>query len=482
MSVRAAGLLLLLILETPPAAPVLASDPLAPDSEPPSNPDLGPLGWRFFEADEGLPINVLLVLETPSPFGHEHDQRLWDAAISAWNGHPSAHVELRRVGPITKLSGDPLPPGVLAAAGFFRSDFDFTCSYSRPVGGGIYGLDERKVFGGRTWFRATQSQAVIELNPGDTLDACPGYVSECYLARIATHEVGHLLGLGHLPPQATMDGDPDDPCRCANVIDLDVEELSAIYPAAVPPTILTPARLPHATNGELYAVQLEAVGGAGGFTWTTDLGDDQPSRPFSNGLTLSPEGRVSGTPVFDVSGAFQTVLVKATDRNGASHTKAFSLPIFSSVAPTTTTTTTTFAAPLVRPVIPCTVPTTTIPRWCGNVGPGCGRARCQAATLMNVAVETRHAPARLRRVVRRLSSLVSEAADAEEARRLRRARRRLARAARVSERLSRLLAEPAVVRRLGQTVAGRLGAETERLRGDYAACEAELSSPVSGGG
>jgi hypothetical protein len=101
---------------------------------------------------------------------------------------------------------------------------------------------------------------------------------------------------------------------------------------------------------------------------------------------------------------------------------------------------------------------------------------------MNVAVETRHAPARLRRVVRRLSSLVSEAADAEEARRLRRARRRLARAARVSERLSRLLAEPAVVRRLGETVAGRLGAETERLRGDYAACEAELSSPVGGGG
>ena len=54
----------------------------APLDDPPD--DIGPRGWRLFEADE-RPLSVLVVLETPSPYGTDHDLRLWDAALAAWN-------------------------------------------------------------------------------------------------------------------------------------------------------------------------------------------------------------------------------------------------------------------------------------------------------------------------------------------------------------------------------------------------------------
>jgi hypothetical protein len=77
---------------------------------------------------------------------------------------------------------------------------------------------------------------------------------------------------------------------------------------STPPTITT-TELPQGTPGQGYTAHLNAIGGAGGYTWSVSAGTLQP------GLALTSSGEIAGIP--KVAGAF-TVTFKVTDHEGHS--------------------------------------------------------------------------------------------------------------------------------------------------------------------
>jgi hypothetical protein len=125
--------------------------------------------------------------------------------------------------------------------------------------------------------------------------------------------------------------------RCAALRLDDTEAVSFLYPTAIPPTIATASPLPDAVVFQPYNVAFAVSGGSGPYQWFVVEGDVP-------GLTLSADGVLSGTP--RVTGA-ATLRIRATDRKGDSHTKAFDLPLNTPV-PTPTAT----AAPPPTPTPP----------------------------------------------------------------------------------------------------------------------------------
>jgi hypothetical protein len=89
-----------------------------------------------------------------------------------------------------------------------------------------------------------------------------------------------------------------------------------------PVEILTDS-LAEAIQGQEYGQQLEAVGGSGGYSWVLAAGS------LPSGLTLSPAGAISGTPV---GGGASTFRVRATDSGGRSDTADLSIQVVQALA------------------------------------------------------------------------------------------------------------------------------------------------------
>src|SRR5262249_3358987 len=114
-------------------------------------------------------------------------------------------------------------------------------------------------------------------------------------------------------------------------------EAAVITPAAASALSVSTANLPDALVDVAYDRTLTASGGRADYIWTPDNGRPPP-RP-----TPSPTGRLSGTPTAAGTSNF---VVKVTDSNSSTATKALSL--------------------IVRPAAPLTITTTQLPR--GSVG------------------------------------------------------------------------------------------------------------------
>jgi large repetitive protein len=94
-----------------------------------------------------------------------------------------------------------------------------------------------------------------------------------------------------------------------------------------PVTIQTES-LAEAVEGQGYDQQMEAVGGSGGYSWVLTAGS------LPSGLTLSPAGMISGTPVGAVTSSFR---VRATDAGGRSGTADLSIIVVQALAVHTAT-------------------------------------------------------------------------------------------------------------------------------------------------
>ena len=80
--------------------------------------------------------------------------------------------------------------------------------------------------------------------------------------------------------------------------------------------------LPEFIVGEVYDQTLETDGGYGTVTFARESGE------FPDGIELSSDGVISGTPTDDSGDT--TVFITATDENGANQTQAFDCQVVKS--------------------------------------------------------------------------------------------------------------------------------------------------------
>jgi hypothetical protein len=277
---------------------------------------LGSPPARLFEVDEGQSISYLIDQTGDATLGLTASRQAVDDAFAAWTNVATASISLVDAG----LTSDLTIPCRFGAHKILFNDphgkipNPKNCTGVLGVGGFCTKGFEKKVFNGTTFNRAVAATLTL----ADGWGACPVW-TQCNVAEVATHEVGHSIGMGHsADADATMYFQAHFDGRCADVRTDDINGITFIYPTTMPPTIATASPLPEGAVLVPYSQPLSATGGTGGFTWSQVSG----SLPIP-GLSLSGAA-ISGTPSFTGLGIF---VVKATDGNGDSHTKELDVTV-----------------------------------------------------------------------------------------------------------------------------------------------------------
>ena len=314
---------------------------------------------RFFEPDEGVPVAFLIDQRGDSTLGPATSRRALASAFAAWTDLPAASIVLDDGG-LTADLGTPCPgPSKVVfddPDGSIPDPVD--CHGALAVtglGGPCASSFESKTFDGRTFRRVLRARVTFANGWRD----CPIW-TECNLAEIATHELGHAVGVGHSSERAdetdavrrdsTMYFKAHFDGRCAGLRSDDAAGASALYPTSQPPTITTADPLPDARSGAPYRVMLDAVGGTGVFTWSLVRGGVP-------GLVLAADGTITGVPDYGVQTFFQ---VQATDSAGDSHTKVLHIHV-AGPTPTRTAVAMATATPTVTPSAEATRTSTAAP-------------------------------------------------------------------------------------------------------------------------
>ncbi|HXQ24332.1 MAG TPA: matrixin family metalloprotease [Candidatus Acidoferrales bacterium] len=294
---------------------------------------------RFFEPDEGTPLSFVIDQRGDSALGLDVSRQSVDDALAAWTNVPTATVELEDDGLTAVDISAPCPgPNVILfddPNGEIPAPTE--CHGTLALAASCSSTFELKHFNGMTFQRTLRGTVTF----ASGWDGCAVW-NACNLGEIATHELGHVIGLAHSSndpnetnptlKNATMYFMAHFDGRCAQVETDDEAGVSFIYPTPIPPTITTQDPLPLGAKGVSYNpnnVPLTAMGGTGSFTWSL-VGGGFP------GLSLSADGVLSGAPTTGGSGFFQ---IKATDGNGDSHTKVLNITVLGPIATATRTAT-----------------------------------------------------------------------------------------------------------------------------------------------
>jgi hypothetical protein len=151
----------------------------------------GPPG-RWFEPDEGAPVVYSVDPAGDSGLGVTASFAAIDGALAAWTNVSGARIVLQRGGtaPVEPLNCN----GVTQIV--FNDPFDemptpIACSGVLALGGYCAGNEQADV-NGTTFYRISEGN--ITFNKG--FAKC-SFWNETNLAEVATHEVGHTIGIGH---------------------------------------------------------------------------------------------------------------------------------------------------------------------------------------------------------------------------------------------------------------------------------------------
>ncbi|HXG67626.1 MAG TPA: putative Ig domain-containing protein, partial [Blastocatellia bacterium] len=270
---------------------------------------LGNLRW--FEPDSGQPV-VFKVNPAGAPTATILDDV--NAAMAVWSTNiPGCALRVTNGGSTSLCRPTSTDNTII----FNNCDGRWsasTCSSTLALGGFEGSISQTRVINGVTFYRA--SRGFVSFNP---YAACH-MGNSCNVREIATHELGHALGLGHSQfSDATMAAYAHFDGRCAGLRQDDRDGITFIYPATGGPlTITTTSPLAAATAGSAYSQTLAATGGSGSYTWSLVSG------ALPAGISLSAGGIISGTT--SATGTFNFT-VRVTDSAAATAQKDFSLTV-----------------------------------------------------------------------------------------------------------------------------------------------------------
>ncbi|HEY7500964.1 MAG TPA: matrixin family metalloprotease [Vicinamibacterales bacterium] len=260
-------------------------------------------GWRWREADMGIPLRVFKNTSRPNPLLSGDAVPEIEIAVAAWTNPTQASIILNYAG----TASEPVPDGgwttipsrsTLISFEDPMDDIDFPVL---AIGGGAATVGTGGTIGGQTWDGFTSAFVVFQ-NAND-LDTT--FRQSRDFTRVLTHEIGHTIGFGHTQNDGSVVNPtsnlmyasccyPETPIPPALGAD-DLLGLRTMYPAGTPsgPTMAldkTSLRFGAIVSGGGFAGQTAGQivrltqTGSGTVTWTATS-----SRPW---LVVS---RTSGT-------------------------------------------------------------------------------------------------------------------------------------------------------------------------------------------
>ncbi len=196
---------------------------------------------RWFEPDSGLAVPYYIDSTGDSKLGFDSSRAAIDAALAAWTNVPTSSLILS--------DGGTTSPGPFGQCNINRIVFnDPNNEITNPSGcsgvlamGGYCTTGQTTVVNGTTFYRIVIGKVTFN----DGWNNCSGW-NQCNVAEVATHEIGHTIGLGHSADgAATMRASAHFDGRCAGLATDDVNAVNFIYPGnGVPPPTNTPGSPP----------------------------------------------------------------------------------------------------------------------------------------------------------------------------------------------------------------------------------------------
>ncbi|HSE37078.1 MAG TPA: putative Ig domain-containing protein, partial [Blastocatellia bacterium] len=271
---------------------------------------------RWFQPDSNQPI-VFLV----NPDGAPNPQVVEDvgAAMNAWSNVEGSSLRVVNGGASNVCSSQRTANAIT----FNNCDGRFApsaeCSRIIALGGLRWTRELTRQVNGQSY--VTAEYGFVSFNP---YSAC-SFDNHCDLQEVATHELGHALGLGHSQhPESTMFSAAHFEGRCASITEDDAQGIAFLYPVndlgSRPLAIDSPSQLLEAVS---LVNHIQALGSSGGIlphTWSVA---DSAGKP-PTGLTLSSGGILFGLPT--VTGTF-TFTAQVVDSQGSSVQRHFSMVV-----------------------------------------------------------------------------------------------------------------------------------------------------------
>ena len=208
--------------------------------------------WRSFEPDEGRFIGFLVDATGDMTLGAASRQAV-DAGLAAWTALPNSPLDMRDVGDAgpAPFAGCPDVNRIVFNDPFgeldnprIDPDNPRICRGTLAIGGFCENANETRTVNGKKFQRIVSGKVTFNDGWGDCAIWTP-----CNFGEIATHELGHTVGLGHSDDStATMAAQAHFDGRCALLTVDDGAAIDFVYPVPAPPSATpTPTLTPPPT-------------------------------------------------------------------------------------------------------------------------------------------------------------------------------------------------------------------------------------------